>query len=102
MLRRCLFALPLLAACASTAAAEPGICGRREEVVQRLTGAYGETRRGLGIQHGQAVVEVYASDDTGSWTIILSTPEGLACLLATGSDWSGGRPSGAPRGADPA
>ena len=41
-----------------------------------------------GLQRGSAVVEVYASGDTGSWTILLSTPNGLACLLAAGQNWA--------------
>ncbi|MAS43852.1 MAG: hypothetical protein CML43_12135 [Rhodobacteraceae bacterium] len=64
------------------------MCGDRGKVVSRLAEKYGETRRGYGLQRGSAVVEVYASGDTGSWTILLSTPNGLACLLAAGQNWA--------------
>lgn len=64
------------------------MCGERRQVVSRLAEKYGETRRGYGLQQGAAVVEVYASGDTGSWTILLSTPNGLACLLAAGQNWA--------------
>lgn len=85
-----LAALP--AAPARAQAAMPGqagaMCGRRAEVVDRLHVKYGETRRGYGLQRGEAVVEVYASDATGTWTIIVSMPDGLACLVAAGENWA--------------
>ncbi|MEC9432819.1 MAG: hypothetical protein VYD87_07920 [Pseudomonadota bacterium] len=64
------------------------MCGERRQVVSRLAEKYGETRRGYGLQQGAAVVEVFASGSTGSWTILLSTPNGLACLLAAGQNWA--------------
>jgi hypothetical protein len=94
-------ALLSLLALAAPAAADPEVCGRRGEVVERLTEAYGERRVGYGLQQAEGVVELYASPATGSWTIILSTPQGLACLLATGRDWTGPEPDAAPA-ADPA
>ncbi|MGM0584772.1 MAG: hypothetical protein ACQEUZ_08975 [Pseudomonadota bacterium] len=56
----------------------------------RLSSAYGEQRRGYGLEEEQAggVVELWASEETGSWTLILTTPEGLACLLASGRHWT--------------
>jgi hypothetical protein len=85
---------------AAPAAASPGLCGARAEVVDRLTAHHGETRRGRGLQPGSeggAVVELYASERTGSWTILLTTPQGLACLLAAGRGWA---PDGAATAAE--
>lgn len=59
-------------------------CAPREDVVKRLAEAYGETRRGIGIARQGAVMEVYASDQTGSWTIMVTLPDGMTCLIATG------------------
>ncbi|WP_170333357.1 hypothetical protein [Ruegeria arenilitoris] len=59
-------------------------CAPREDVVKRLVETYGETRRGLGIARQGAVMEVYASDQTGSWTIAVTLPDGMTCLIATG------------------
>ncbi|WP_170402709.1 hypothetical protein [Ruegeria arenilitoris] len=59
-------------------------CAPREDVVKRLTETYGETRRGIGIARQGAVMEVYASDQTGSWTITVTLPDGMTCLIATG------------------
>ncbi|WP_058281910.1 hypothetical protein [Ruegeria denitrificans] len=59
-------------------------CAPREDIVKRLTETYGETRRGIGIARQGAVMEVYASDQSGSWTITVTLPDGMTCLVASG------------------
>lgn len=59
-------------------------CGPREAVVTRLAEGYGETRQSMGIGANNAIVEVFASDQTGSWTITVTAPGGLTCLVASG------------------
>lgn len=59
-------------------------CGQRSAVVKRLAESYGETRQSIGIGSNNAMVEVFASDDTGSWTILVTMPTGLTCLVASG------------------
>ncbi len=74
-----LVALPARAAGAS--------CGPREALVERLSTTFGETRRGIGLGRGDKVVEVFASDATGSWTITVTMPDGRMCLVASGQAW---------------
>jgi hypothetical protein len=62
----------------------PMVCGQRTEIVRQLSEKYGETRRSVGVSGGQRIVEVYASDETGSWTILITSPYGTACLVAAG------------------
>lgn len=59
-------------------------CGPRPDVLQRLAETYGETRRGIGMARQGTVMEVFASDDTGTWTITVTLPNGLTCLVAAG------------------
>ncbi|MFD1195619.1 hypothetical protein ACFQ3C_13175 [Seohaeicola saemankumensis] len=59
-------------------------CAPRDKVVERLAGTYGETRRSIGLGANNALIEVYASDDSGSWTITETLPSGLTCLVASG------------------
>ena len=63
------------------------VCGKRTEIVKQLHKKYGETRRSVGLQQGRGVVEVYASEKTGSWTILLTRPAGESCLMAAGQSW---------------
>jgi hypothetical protein len=60
------------------------VCGERKSVVAQLERKYGETRRSVGVQDGRGLVEVYASDNTGTWTILVTNTEGKACLMAAG------------------
>ncbi len=62
-------------------------CAERTTVVKRLAEKYGETLQSLGLHQNNAVVEVYASDETGSWTILMTRPDGVACLMASGQMW---------------
>ncbi len=62
-------------------------CAERDAVVARLADRYGETLQSIGLQSNSAVVEVYASADTGTWTILMTRPDGISCLIASGESW---------------
>lgn len=59
-------------------------CAPREAVVNRLASGYGETRQSMGLGANNNVVEVFASAETGTWTITVTMPNGLTCLVASG------------------
>ena len=69
---------------AMPAVAQSGPCAPRETVVQRLAEAYGETRQSMGLGANNAVVEVFASPASGSWTITMTGTNGITCLIAAG------------------
>jgi hypothetical protein len=69
---------------ATQAMAENPQCGARNAVVAGLAERYGETRRGRGIAGNNAVMEIFASDKTGSWTITVTLPNGTMCLVGSG------------------
>ena len=60
------------------------VCGKRTDMVRQLGEKYGESRRSLGLSGARGVVEIFASEATGSWTILLTSPQGTACLMAAG------------------
>ncbi len=59
-------------------------CGPRDLVVDRLAASYGETRQSMGLGTGNQVIEVFASSETGTWTITVTNPAGVTCLVASG------------------
>ncbi|MEL6520229.1 MAG: hypothetical protein AAFQ66_04655 [Pseudomonadota bacterium] len=59
-------------------------CADRAKVVERLNDGYGETRQSMGLGANNAVVEVFASAETGTWTITVTMPTGMTCLVASG------------------
>ncbi len=62
-------------------------CGTRDSVVAKLGDKYGEVRRGGGLAGPTAIFEIWASEATGSWTILKTTPNGLTCIIAVGDAW---------------
>ena len=76
-----------MAAAAPPVAQAQMACGARESVVENLGQKYGEVRRGGGLTGSTAIYEIWASEETGSWTILKTTPNGLACVMAVGEGW---------------
>jgi hypothetical protein len=64
--------------------AQSSNCARHDIVVERLAVGYGESRQSIGIGANNTVVEVFASLDTGSWTITVTAPGGPTCMVASG------------------
>ncbi len=70
---------------ATTANAQSNNCAEHRMVVERLASGYGETRQSIGISADNTVVEVFASLETGTWTITVTAPGGPTCLVASGA-----------------
>jgi hypothetical protein len=73
-------------------------CAARAQVIDRLTGHFGESRRSVALGRGNRVVEVFASASTGSWSITVTLPNGLTCLVASGMAYEAIAPE--PQGVD--
>jgi hypothetical protein len=62
-------------------------CDSREAVTALLADRYNETRRSVGIAGQSAVMELFAAEDTGTWSITMTLPDGQMCLMASGSNY---------------
>ena len=60
----------------------------RGEMIEWLTERFDEHQIGIGQVNGQAVVELFVSED-GSWTAFATTTNGISCVLASGNGWTG-------------
>ncbi len=87
MMMKMTMGLGLMVIAAQQAFAQQRNCAPRQIVLERLAVKYGETRQSIGVASNNAVVEVFASQDTGSWTITVTTPTGLTCLVASGQSF---------------
>lgn len=63
-------------------------CGPRAELADVLADRYGETAQAMGISAAGNLVDIFANEDTGTWTIVATGPEGVSCSLADGDSWS--------------
>ena len=76
--------------CVWSSAVLAGNCAARDTVVDRLQSKYDETLAmgGLqGTQNTQSVMEIWASRDTGTFTVLLTSPSGVSCIVAAGTDF---------------
>lgn len=81
----CLFMLAAVASPTAGVSQQAANCSDRDRILSRLSEGYGERRQSVGLGANNAVIEVYASDETGTWTILMTLPNGVSCLVATGS-----------------
>ena len=84
-LERALLLSPLLALAAPTYGhSQPATCLPRAALVEDLGTRYGETPQSIGLGSNNALMELFASRETGTWTIALTLPNGQSCLIASG------------------
>lgn len=62
-------------------------CGMRDAVIGALAEGYGERLAGAGLQSETRVLEVWTSDESGTWTILMTRADGTTCIVASGTDW---------------
>ncbi len=41
-----------------------------------------------GLSANGRMVEIYATDDGATWTMVVTTPEGQSCIVASGEAWA--------------
>lgn len=77
----------------STSSASAMVCGQHKVLAEALELQYQERQRALGLSRSGALIEVYASEG-GTWTVLLITPDGIACILTDGEAWQEALPDG--------
>ncbi len=82
-----IFGMAALAPPLSTSVEASAVCAPRETVIEQLSSKFGEIKIGSGLQGQKAIYEVWTSEMTGSWTILLTQPNGVTCIMATGEIW---------------
>lgn len=78
----CLAASPL-------AAQQPGgpPCAPRDVIAANLAEDYGEHPAGRGVNEQGLLMELFVSP-AGTWTMVVSGPRGVGCIVSVGEGWS--------------
>lgn len=63
-------------------------CAPRDTLMVQLAARFGETRQAIGLEPGGNAVETFANTETGSWTILVTRPTGISCLVAAGQSFA--------------
>ncbi len=88
----------MLMAAQSAFGAQRRPCARRETLVAQLADRWGETAQAIGL-NGDALLELFASRETGTWTLALTGADGISCIIAAGTAFQTALP--APGTKDP-
>lgn len=76
----------VLAFIPAQAFAQDLICFDRTTLIAQLADRYGERQLVRAMEERGRMLEVYVGE-SGSWTMLIVTPEMKACIVATGQQW---------------
>jgi hypothetical protein len=62
-------------------------CNPRHHVLKHLADKYKEVPVAVGVTNKGGLVEVLTTSNGGTWTIIVSEPNGTSCMVAAGEGW---------------
>ena len=82
-MKKVLLALALFAGSSSIVAAQM-FCVERVDMLNRLASEYGEELIEVKMMEEHGLLEVLKSPTNGTWTLLLTKPGGISCVLATG------------------
>lgn len=90
-LGRTTLAVLFLLVSASDVAGQQLPCGPRDQALKQLAAEYGEAPVASGVMGNGNLIELLTSP-SGTWTILVTRPGGVSCLIATGEGWQDGKP----------
>jgi hypothetical protein len=68
--------------------ANAAVCSERKKFTSYLSKKYNEVPKAVGLVSNSGMMEVYVSEK-GTWSILMTTPNGITCLIAAGDNWQG-------------
>lgn len=87
MLKILVTAIALILFTSEAVAQSQQACSPRTDVLGHLAKKYGEAPVAIGVTNKGGLIEVLTTGDGGTWTIILSNPNGISCFVAAGEGW---------------
>lgn len=86
-MRPLLASLSLLGVIAALPASAQAVCGKRADLLSQLAGRWSEAPVAMGLKDDGSMLEVVASADGSTWTVLVTHPSGASCVVATGERW---------------
>jgi hypothetical protein len=62
-------------------------CHNATEIAKQLSNKYDEAPVAFGLQSNGNLLQVYSSEQKGTWTVVSTTPTGVSCIVAAGKRW---------------
>lgn len=80
-------ALALVAVLAASPAVAQTECILTPDAYASLTDTYGEERRQVLVLPDGRIIETWANEDTGTWSLFITDPRGISCPLGSGVEF---------------
>lgn len=65
---------------------DQSVCGPHNQIIERLGRVHAERPMSAGLSADGRLIEIVVSA-SGSWTLLVTGPDNLTCMLAAGEDW---------------
>jgi hypothetical protein len=62
-------------------------CHNATEIAKQLNSRYDEAPVAFGLQSNGHLLQVWSSEDKGTWTVVSTSPSGVSCIVAAGKGW---------------
>ena len=69
------------------AMAAPVFCGARNDVLTKLANDFREQPASVALMSDGQLLEVLKSDSKLTWSILVTSPNGVSCIVAAGESW---------------
>lgn len=83
-------AIATLLASRASLAEDPGRgmgCAKPDQIAATLRDDYAEQPVATGVQENGALLQVWASKGGATWTVVVTLPTRLSCIVAAGKSW---------------
>ena len=68
------------------------ICADRQKLLKSLSQDYKEIPKALGMSNDGNVLELISAKNGDTWTLLLTAPDGVSCVVAAGQLWEQASP----------
>lgn len=73
--------------CLAPPALAQNVCASRDVLLQSLRQDYSEQPSAMGMSDNGSILELLSTEDGKTWTILMTMPDGISCVVATGEMW---------------
>ena len=85
--RMVIAAMAAMSAAFVPASAQVGACGDGAGLIGHLEKEWGEDIAALALEDRGGLVQILTNPETGTWSLLVTQPSGLTCLMMSGQAW---------------
>ncbi len=71
----------------ATGAKAQAMCLRHSDLAAQLETKFGEAPTAIALASNGGLIELFSTGDGATWTLVMTSPDGVACVLVSGESW---------------